>query len=76
VRGARKLASKSDWFIKSTNQISRRVFLLPVPARVGNARRVIVEADILCKFAHGTLMPRFTIREKNGPQFSLVEKID
>jgi hypothetical protein len=43
---------------------------------VGNARRVIVEADILCKFAHGTLVPRFTIREKNGPQFSLVEKID
>jgi hypothetical protein len=45
------------------------LFSLLATASVGDARRVFVEANILCKFVHGTLLVTSTIRGINGRQF-------
>ena len=50
-----------------TNEISTRVFTLPVRERVWDATRVSVELEILFKFAPGTLMLTCTSRENNPP---------
>jgi len=53
-----------NWPIIFLGEFSRFPHLLE-----GGRHEYFVEVDMLCKFAHGSLVLRCTIREKKGPQF-------